>query len=84
MTDRTFTAYITKYCLTKGILSKTVENCGDRMVKTVDDRWTSYYHSQEWSRTHADAIRQSETMRLKKIASLNKQIAKLEKLRFVP
>jgi hypothetical protein len=42
------------------------------------------YHSEgiEWHRTESSAIARAEEMRLAKIASLKKQIAKLEKMKF--
>ena len=39
-------------------------------------------HGNDWHRTEADAVARAEQMRVKKIASLEKQIAKLKKLSF--
>lgn len=80
-----FTAWITKYALSTGISEELVEHCnpGD-MAKVVGGDWSQYFHGEgrEWHRTRAGALQRAEAMRLVKIASLQKQIAKLEKLRF--
>lgn len=73
--------WVTKYALTKGILCQEVEDCGEGMVKTTDS-WAAYYHKNEWHKTREAAVVQAEDMRKRKLASLEKQIAKLEKLRF--
>lgn len=88
MTERTrFTAYITKYALTKGIAEKQVEDCFDistDMVTVVGDGWQEYYHGEgkDWHRTREGAVARAETMRTAKIESIGKQIARLEILRF--
>jgi hypothetical protein len=52
-------------------------------VFKADGEWTSWYiHKPYWHLTRAEAVKQAETMRQKKIASLRKQLAKLEKMRF--
>ena len=82
-----FTAFITKYAMTKGILEKTVEDCFDispTMVCTVGLRWAEHYHGEgkDWHRTRASAVKRAEAMRVAKIASLKRKITALEKLTF--
>lgn len=80
-----FTAYISKYALSQGILVRDVELCTDisaTMVCTVGNEWREHYHNNDWHRTEADAKARAEQMRLAKIASIQKQIARLEKLQF--
>lgn len=43
---------------------------------------TVTFHGNEWHRTREEAVARAEQMRAAKIASLKKQIAKLEKLSF--
>ena len=77
-------AYITKYALTKGIVRREVHDCFDISLDMVADVGSGNvsYHGNDWYRTYDDALRQAESMRLKKISSLKKQIAKLEKMTF--
>jgi hypothetical protein len=78
--------WITKYALTKGIFSVDVEVIGEetQMVLTVGEAYSRSFHHEgdDWHRTSEGAVAKAEEMRLKKIASLKKQIAKLEKLSF--
>lgn len=48
------------------------------------DPFPIYYHGEgnDWHRTKESAIAKAEEMRKKKIASLKKQIEKLEKMEF--
>ena len=76
--------YITKYALTAGIKDEDAEasvfdECAT--VKKLGD-YPKYFYGNDWHATKEAAICQAEMMRIKKIASLNKQIAKLEKLKF--
>lgn len=84
--DRTkFTAYITKYALTSGIEAIEVEDCFDisqDMVAATKNKYRACYHGKDWHRTKEEASARAEEMRIAKIASHRKSIAKLEKLRF--
>ncbi len=73
--------YVTKYALTKGILEFEVvtSNFSD-MVKIKGT--TQLFHKNEWWNNKADAIKHAEEMRLAKIHSLQKQIIKLQNLKF--
>lgn len=74
-------AYVTKYALTAGIQEVDGELFADgRAIK-----WGSYFNSAhgegvEWHRTREGAVEKAHEMRTKKIASLRKSIAKLERM----
>ena len=77
--------WITKYALTSGIIETEAEECGDDMVRVHNSTFCdSYYHKEgrEWHRTKESAIAKAEEMRKKKIDSLQKQIKKLENMKF--
>jgi len=79
--------WITKYALTQGIFDVTgrVSDYTPDMLGVVnEDCRTEYYHGEgrEWHRTEAAAIQRAEQMRVAKLASLRKSIARLEKLTF--
>lgn len=76
--------YITKYALTQGIFERTAEVCEDintRMISVIGNL-KEYYHKPYWHETLEDAKKHAESMRLKKIESLKKQIRKLEGMGF--
>lgn len=76
--------FITKYALSTSIFERSVEDCGDGMVKDLESSLPAFYHGEgrEWHRTQEAAFARAEEMRVAKIKSLQKQISKLEKLRF--
>lgn len=79
--------WITKYALTKGILEKEAEiDFHETMasVPSADIRlgWTDYFHRPNWHKTQEEARARAEVMRQKKIASLERQLAKLRAIRF--
>ncbi len=86
--DQKITAYITKYALSNGnILKIDARLCGDvsnTMIayRTGCSTFDQYAHNTDWHRTLPDAIAKANEMRVKKIASLKKQIAKLEAMKF--
>lgn len=79
--------WITKYALTQGIDEVEAEICDSNMIK-VKARGTGcideYYHGKgkEWHLDRESAVKKAEEMKLKKIASLEKQIKKLKELKF--
>ena len=75
--------FITKYALTKGILEKEAEirDYGYE-IAYVKGEFLSYSLGKEAFRTREQAMERAEKMRLKKIASLKKQIEALEKMKF--
>jgi hypothetical protein len=82
--------WITKYALSSGIKRATAELClsvapNGSMIGVIRDGRASLgelYHKPYWSGSETDAIAQAERMRVAKIASLRKQIAKLEAMKF--
>lgn len=77
--------FITKYALTKGILEKEAEICdyGNGHIRAyVKGDFSSYSLGKVCFKTKEQAIEKAEKMRLKKIASLKKQIEALEKMKF--
>ncbi len=87
MAEKTMKVFVTKFALTKGILAKTVSeppSWSPRMVRSIERPKGLYelYHNNEWHREFAEAQADAEDRRTKKIASLKKQIARLEALSF--
>lgn len=76
-------AYITKYALTQGIEKIEAE---ERLKGLIRDnaQYQSYYRGEgrEWHRDYPSALKRAEAMKAKRITSLKKQIAKLEKMEF--
>ena len=70
-----------KYALTEGLIEQEGEEVGDSMVKVGP---CTYLHGEdkEWHRTRESAAARAEVMRKAKIASVRKQLARLEALRF--
>lgn len=77
-----FIAWVTRYALSKGIFSIVAQDCGSGMIEEVGVRWTTYYRGKDWHRTEEKALARAEEMRVKKIKSLEKQITKLQKMKF--
>lgn len=77
--DREITAWVTKYALTQGIL---------KVHGQVDEDFSGMLHfgysesvfGKQWHRTEKAAIERAEDMRVAKIASLKKSLAKMESL----
>ena len=81
-----FTAWISKYALSEGIYSREVEQCVDvnpSMVRTLGTGF-QHFHGEgvEWHRTREGAVERAHVVRENKIASLKRQIQKLDKLTF--
>lgn len=70
-----------KYALTEGLIEQEGEEVGNSMVKVGS---LQYLHGEgkEWHRTRESAAARAEVMRKAKIASVQKQLARLEALRF--
>lgn len=70
-----------KYALTEGLIEQEGEEVSDSMVKIGS---LQYLHGEgkEWHRTRESAAARAEVMRKAKIASVRKQLARLESLRF--
>lgn len=84
MEKKTIDAWITKYALTQGILKVRAELIvGESMIKvkaTDPSYFDAYYHGKDWHRSWEEAVSRAEQMRIDKITSLKKQLAKLEKM----
>lgn len=76
--------WITKYALTTGIFEMTAEITEHGSAYDMHSSFPTYYHGEgkEWHKTKESAIARAEEMRQKKIASLKKQIEKLEGIKF--
>lgn len=78
--------FITKYALSSGIEEIDIPAHPSEdgyLSHTQANPWRQhFYNSNEWHRSEADAVARAEEMRTKKISSLKKQIAKLEKMTF--
>jgi hypothetical protein len=85
MARQRFTAWVTKYALTEGILKLQVEDCFDisaDMVKKVNGQHLMTYHAKEWHRTHQDAIDRAKQMQAAKLRSIDKQRKRIADLSF--
>lgn len=74
--------FITKYALTQGIFEIDAKDHGGGMISMVDAQYPTNYHKPDWHLTYEEALADARTRRNAKIASLEKQIAKLEELTF--
>ena len=87
MDDEQFTAWISKYALSSGVQRMLVDRSKHfpDMVNDAANRIRTFHgEGRDWHRTEAAAIERAEQMRVERIKSLKKQIAKLENLRFTP
>jgi len=75
--------FVTKYALSVGIQSMDAEiDINTRMIAVRDRGYVKYFHGTDWHLTLEEAKKKAETMRQRKIASLKKQIEKLENIHF--
>ena len=75
--------FITKYALTQGIIIKEVEIEDDREYACVIDvRPVESYSKKDYTLTIEEARKQALILRNKKIASLKKQLLKMEAMNF--
>ena len=86
--EKEIQAWVTKYALTDGIkcIVGEISDCAPNMISEIKSgTWlSSCFHGKDWHKTEAEAIARAEQMRVEKIASLKKQIAKLEAMKFEP
>ncbi len=73
-------AYITKWAITKGIIE--LDDPAFYENHIILSKYNAIIHPVDWFRTKQEAINRAEEMRVNKIASLRKQIAKLEIMKF--
>lgn len=78
--------WITKYALTSGIMEVEAEFCASMSTMVVyraaGEEFDQFAHGNDWHTAIESAKFKAKQMRQAKIASLKKQIAKLEKLEF--
>lgn len=74
--------WITKYALSKGIVVEHAEHRGGDLWVFSGGFVDSRLEGRDWHRTEESAMACAEEMRVKKIASLKKNISKLENLTF--
>ena len=77
--------FVTKYALTEGVYVDDVEPSGvcESMVSSKTRDLTNYHgKGKDWHTDRDSALRRAETMRSKKIRSLETSIARLKGLRF--
>jgi len=76
--------WITKYALTQGVFEKEMTQAVENPSMIHDTKCVQFFFGEgkEWHKTEEGANARAEQMRLDKIASLKKQLAKLEKLKF--
>lgn len=80
------TVWITKYALTDGIRKAEgwIGEYGVTVSREGQSWYTDLYMGNDWHRTEADAIARAEEMKAAKLASLEKQIARIKALQFKP
>ncbi len=80
--DVKFDVWITRYALTSGVEKARANRCSRTpgMIAVRRGIATVYFHGKDWHETEKAALARANNMRLKKIAALGKQIAKLQKL----
>jgi hypothetical protein len=76
-------AWVTKYALTTGILVVDGEVLHYISSSMLYAGRHQNFHGNDWHRTPEEAVARAEEMRMAKIASLRKSIAKMEQLKFV-
>lgn len=83
--------FVTRYALTKGIYEKEVDESRTPSVRRImgNDSWVAVCGDARWFKigtdccaTRSSAVARAEEMRVAKIASLKKQIARLEALKW--
>jgi hypothetical protein len=75
--------YVTRYALTEGIQKKKACRVVGEIVLCSDPgHLDAYFHRPDWHETLAEAKAHAEKMRVKKIASLEKQLERLKALNF--
>lgn len=76
--------FTSKYALTTGIEEIVVEKTGIGEMVREPGSLGRYFHTEgkDWHRTRESAVKRAEDMRARKIASVKKQLAILEKMEF--
>jgi hypothetical protein len=83
--DDIINVWVSKYALTEGVRAHRARVCGEDMVNILkpdgSPGW-GYLHKGSWHLSKDEADQKAEQMRQRKIASVKKQLAKLEALSF--
>jgi len=77
--------WVVKHLFSRGIIEVTGEMTESGAISIEDKKsaWSySHYHKGEWYSTQEEAIKKAEEMKARKLASLRKQIAKIEAMSF--
>lgn len=75
--------WISKYALSKGVYETNAESCFNMAVGLIKVGYAHFHkEGMDWHRDQHSALIRAENMRTNRIASLRKQIAKLENMRF--
>lgn len=78
--------WVTKYALSAGIQEyDSAEPCKARdgkMVKVMNGQYTQFFHKPDWHSDRETALVRAETMRIKKIESLEKSLKKFKRMSF--
>lgn len=77
--------WVTKYALSEGIQRKRAEICSDisdDMISVINGRPNECYHREDWHRDEIAAVRKAKKMQAAKLASLDKQRARIAALSF--
>lgn len=78
------TIYVTKYALTQGILEFQAEVKAGMALVTNSAGYKQYYHclNRDWHQTRERALKYVEEMKTLKVASLERQIKRIQALTF--
>lgn len=81
--EKTVTAWISKYALSSGVFSTKVRISEKfpNMASSAENSLQTF-HGSDWHRTKEAALKKAEDMRVKKIDSIKKQLARLQKMDF--
>jgi tmRNA-binding protein len=74
--------YVTKYALTTGITAENANVDGAVAHWRTGSGWPMHAYKGEWFESSEAALENAEQRRVRKLASLRKQIEKLEKKTF--
>lgn len=76
--------YVTKFALTKGIF-ETIADVSENypnLASASAHNFRDIYHKPFWHTTREEAVAQAEKMRIAKIKSVEKQLKKLQNMKF--
>jgi hypothetical protein len=80
--DSKTTVYCVKYALSRGIFRVKTEGCGYFYEEQGYKIITHYLSLRQWQPNWTEALKAAKKMRERKIASLQKQITKLQSIQF--